>query len=137
MTDFTSLQQKVDALKAKVEQSSITPVSLGSLLDDFILQMQSIDMTDPVANCQDALSKIDADLADVINSLESLSGIPAAVSANRSDISNLDNSLKSLMQDIQILSRMVPVECKDEDDLERKAASDVYAVGQQFYIPEE
>lgn len=45
MADFTSLQTKVNALKAKVEQSSITPVYLGSILDDFIVQMKSIDMT--------------------------------------------------------------------------------------------
>lgn len=45
MTDFSSLQSKVNDLKVKVEQNSITPVYLGALLDDFILQMKSIDMT--------------------------------------------------------------------------------------------
>ncbi|MDE6234314.1 MAG: hypothetical protein K2M56_01005 [Muribaculaceae bacterium] len=39
MTDFTSLQQKVNALKAKVEHSSITPSILGSILDDFIIHI--------------------------------------------------------------------------------------------------
>lgn len=36
MTDFSSLQIKVNDLKAKVEQNSITPAYLGALLDDFI-----------------------------------------------------------------------------------------------------
>lgn len=45
MTDFSSLQTKVNDLKAKVEQNSITPSYLGALLDDFIVQMKAIDMT--------------------------------------------------------------------------------------------
>lgn len=56
MADFSSLQQKVDALKAKVEQSSITPPYLGSILDDFITQMKSIDMTDMSADLQTAIT---------------------------------------------------------------------------------
>lgn len=43
MSDYTSLQTKVDALKAKVEQDSITPVSLGSILDDIIAELEAID----------------------------------------------------------------------------------------------
>lgn len=45
MTDFTSLQKKVNALKALVAANSITPTYLGALLDDFISQMKAIDMT--------------------------------------------------------------------------------------------
>lgn len=45
MTDFSSLQIKVNDLKAKVNQNSITPAYLGALLDDFIAQMKAIDMT--------------------------------------------------------------------------------------------
>lgn len=36
MADLSTLQQKVNALKAKVEQSSISPLLLGLILDDFI-----------------------------------------------------------------------------------------------------
>jgi len=43
MTDFTSLHTKVDALKAIVAQSSITPKYLGALLDDFIAYIESVD----------------------------------------------------------------------------------------------
>lgn len=56
MTDFSSLQSKVNDLKAKVEQNSITPAYLGALLDDFIKQMQSIDMTGMSDDVQTAVS---------------------------------------------------------------------------------
>lgn len=45
MTDFLSLQIKVNDLKAKIDQNSITPAYLGALLDEFLVQMKSIDMT--------------------------------------------------------------------------------------------
>lgn len=48
MATFKSLQLKVDALKAKVEQSSITPTSLGAILDDFISLMSSYISDDEV-----------------------------------------------------------------------------------------
>lgn len=56
MTDFSSLQSKVNDLKAKVEQNSITPAYLGALLDDFIKQMKSIDMTGMSNDVQTAVS---------------------------------------------------------------------------------
>ncbi len=57
MYDFSTLISKVDALKAKIEQSSITPLYLGSLLNDFLLAMHGIDMTDMPANVSAALEK--------------------------------------------------------------------------------
>ena len=57
MYDFSSLIAKVDALKAKIEQSSITPLYLGSLLNDFLLAMHGIDMTDMPASVSAALEK--------------------------------------------------------------------------------
>ena len=55
MTDFSSLQSKVNDLKAKVEQNSITPSYLGALLDDFIVQMKAIDMTGMSEDVQTAV----------------------------------------------------------------------------------
>ena len=55
MYDFSTLISKVDALKAKIEQSSITPLYLGSLLNDFLLAMHGIDMTDMPASVSAAL----------------------------------------------------------------------------------
>lgn len=46
MKDYSTLQSKVNALKAKVELNSITPAMMGAVLDDFIAMMKEIDMTD-------------------------------------------------------------------------------------------
>ena len=56
MTDFSSLSQKVTALKALVGRDAISPVYLGSLLDDFIVQLKAIDMTDMADDVQLALA---------------------------------------------------------------------------------
>lgn len=56
MTDFSSLLQKINTLKAQVEQSSITPVYLGSILDDFLTTMQSIDMSAMSDDIQNAIN---------------------------------------------------------------------------------
>lgn len=90
MADFSSLQQKVNALKAKVEQSSITPKYLGSILDDFITQMKSIDMTGmsddvqtAVANATTALQKANQALTASQNATNTASSAAAtAVAAN-------------------------------------------------------
>lgn len=73
MADFTSLQQKVNALKAKVEQNSITPMILGSILDDFIIHMQSIDMTGMSGDVQTAIT----------NATQALSKANQAISASQ------------------------------------------------------
>ncbi|MDE6346694.1 MAG: hypothetical protein K2L55_08495, partial [Muribaculaceae bacterium] len=46
MTDFSSLQLKILDLKAKIAQDSITPLFLGSLLEELLEKMQSIDKSD-------------------------------------------------------------------------------------------
>lgn len=92
MTDFSSLQLKVNDLKATVAQNSITPAYLGALLDDFIEVIKPI-----------------------------------------SEFNDISNDLSLMRKKVAALT---PVLCKDEADLAAKAASDDYAVGQQFYIPE-
>ena len=64
MTDFPSLQSKVNALKVKVEQNSITPVYLGALLDDVITLMETIDMTDMKADITAAIAGANSALRD-------------------------------------------------------------------------
>lgn len=49
-------------------------------------------------------------------------------------LSSISADLKSLRSKLILLT---PVRCEDEDDLKAKVASGDYAVGQQFYIPEE
>lgn len=90
MTDFSSLKSKVDDLKAKVVQNSITPAYLGALLDDFITTMQSIDVTGmsddvqaALANSASALSKANealskADASDATAVLAAKSAVKAA-----------------------------------------------------------
>lgn len=46
MSNYSSLQTKVNDLKAKILADSITPSYLGALLTDFITLISSIDMTD-------------------------------------------------------------------------------------------
>ncbi|WP_300505205.1 hypothetical protein [uncultured Duncaniella sp.] len=46
MTDFSTLRTKVEALKAEVVNNSITPLSLGSLLDELIDLIATTDISD-------------------------------------------------------------------------------------------
>lgn len=69
MTDFTSLQSKVNDLKAKVEQYSITPAYLGALLDDFISLMKAIDMTGMSDDVQTALRNANSALSTAQSAL--------------------------------------------------------------------
>lgn len=95
MTDFSSLQSKVNDLKAKVEQNSITPSYLGALLDDFIVMMKAIDTADmdeavqsAVSNATEALSTAKSALAkaDSAGSLASSAANGALVAVkNASD----------------------------------------------------
>ena len=90
MTDFSTLKSKVDDLKAKVVQNSISPSYLGALLDDFITAMQSIDVTgmsdevrSALANSASALSKANealskADASDATAVLAAKSAVKAA-----------------------------------------------------------
>lgn len=91
MTDFSSLQTKVEALKAMVLNNSITPSYLGSLLEDFIVQMKAIDMTGmsddvatAMANASAALSKAEQALSKSGEALtSSSSAVQNALSAIR------------------------------------------------------
>lgn len=97
MTDFTSLQLKIDDLKAKVAQNSITPTYLGSLLDDFLKQMQAIDMTDMSDDVRTALGKASDALA------RSISALDAASAASESASLALDSSRGALEQSTEAL----------------------------------
>lgn len=137
MIDFSSLQTKVDALKAIVEANSISPTYLGALLDDFIQGMKFLDYSDSNEQFQDALSKISVKLDQVIESVQNLSELDESVSRNSLNIFNLNDAVKNLNKEQKSLNRLYPVACTDEDDLQAKAMNADYPVGQQFYIPEE
>jgi len=104
MTDFSSLQSKVNDLKAKVEQNSITPLYLGSLLDDFIVQMKSIDMSglsDDVAtavrNASEALGTARSALATATNA----SNTAGAAAGTATAANNTANAAASKADDAQ------------------------------------
>ena len=82
MTDFSSLQLKVDDLKAKVEQNSITPPYLGAILDAIIELMAAIDISDRKTDISTALSNSQT-------ALSSLNALLPQVSANKSAIDAL------------------------------------------------
>lgn len=90
MTDFSSLQTKVNDLKAKVAQNSITPAYLGALLDDFIAQMKAIDMTGMSDDVKTALNNSKTAL------LNAQSALAKAGNAETSANSALQNALSAI-----------------------------------------
>ena len=56
MSNYSSLQTKVNDLKAKILADSITPSYLGALLTDFITLIASIDMTDLTDDIRTAIA---------------------------------------------------------------------------------
>lgn len=69
MTDFESLRLKVEDLKMKIAYKSITPVYLGSLLEDFLEKMEDIDMTGMYEPIRDALVAAQKELALANNAI--------------------------------------------------------------------
>lgn len=99
MTDFSSLKSKVDDLKAKVVQNSITPAYLGALLDDFITAMQSIDVTGMSDDVQAALANSASALAKANEALSKADASDAtAVLAAKSAVKAADDAAAALEQ---------------------------------------
>lgn len=97
MTDFTSLQSKVNDLKAKVEQYSITPAYLGALLDDFISLMKAIDMTGMSEDVQTAVRNASTALSTAQSALSKAgSAETTANSATANALSALEKANQAL-----------------------------------------
>ena len=99
MTDFTSLQSKVNDLKAKVAQYSITPAYLGALLDDFITLMKKIDMTGMSDDVQTALRNANSALE------KSQSALTKAVNAENSANLATQSALNAIQKASDALSK--------------------------------
>ena len=69
MEYFSYLREKVNALKAKVEQSSITPFYLGSILDQFITLMEFLDRSQELMDIQNEVLNIDKEVSDTQRAL--------------------------------------------------------------------
>lgn len=99
MTDISLLQNKVAALKAQVERDSITPVSLGLILDDFaayIAEMQT--GFDAVSSSvADTLSSFQTTIQAAVNDLSAHKVSSAAdISALRSTAAELDSTITEI-----------------------------------------
>lgn len=113
MADFSSLQQKVDALKAKVEQSSITPKYLGSILDDIIAGLGDIDadgLADGIAGAlstaTQALNKAKLALSDAATADAHAADATAVADQAAAAITALQQQLPEL-DNVKIFSMVV------------------------------
>ena len=127
MADFSSLQQKVNALKAKVEQSSITPPYLGSILDNFITQMKSIDMTGMSDDVQNAVANATSALQEAQQALTTSQG------ASESAADALSKSTEAL----NAVAKLTPIRIESEEALDAMRTLGLLKDGQMYYIPEE
>lgn len=103
MYDFSTLISKVDALKAKIEQSSITPLYLGSLLNDFLLAMHGIDMTDMPASVSAALEKATDALEQASAAMTAAQTAQTAADAAITRADNNTKLIKQLQGNLQIV----------------------------------
>lgn len=127
MADFSSLQTKVNALKAKVEQSSITPPYLGSILDNFITQMQSIDMTGMSDDVQNA----------VANATSALQKAQQALTTSQDASESAAAALSKATDALNAVNKLTPIRVESEEALEAMRTLGLLKEGQLYYIPEE
>lgn len=127
MADFSSLQQKVNALKAKVEQSSITPPYLGSILDNFITQMKSIDMTGMSDDVQNA----------VANATSALQEAQQALTTSQDASESAAAALSKATDALNAVNKLTPIRIESEEALEAMRTLGLLKDGQMYYIPEE
>ena len=125
MADFSSLQQKVNALKAKVEQSSITPPYLGSILDNFITQMQSIDMTGMSDDVQNA----------VANATSALQKAQQALTTSQGASESAADALSKSTEALNAVNKLTPIRVESEEALEAMRTLGLLKDGQMYYIP--
>lgn len=127
MADFSSLQSKVNALKAKVEQSSITPPYLGSILDNFITQMKSIDMTGMSDDVQNA----------VANATSALQKAQQALTTSQGASESAADALSKATDALNAVNKLTPIRVESEEALEAMRTLGLLKDGQMYYIPEE
>lgn len=127
MADFTLLQTKVNALKAKVEQLSISPQYLGSILDSFIAQMQSIDMTGMSDDVQSA----------VTNATSALQKAQQALSSSQDASETAADALSKATEALNAVNKLTPIRIESEEALDAMRTLGLLKEGQLYYIPEE
>lgn len=121
MKDYTSLLAKINALKAMVEQSSITPAYLGAILDDIAAAIQGVDLTSemPAAsrNAADALAAANIAVTKAGNAESTASSAAALVAQLRADLDAIDhdNATEAIESFREILAFLDG--CKDDETL--------------------
>ena len=123
MYDFSTLISKVDALKAKIEQSSITPLYLGSLLNDFLLAMHGIDMTDMPASVSAALEKATDALEQAsaaMTAAESAGGKADAATTQADNNTKLIKQLQGNLQTVDWILKSISAGTAAPDSVKAK-----------------
>lgn len=121
MKDYTSILAKINDLKAKVEQSSITPPYLGALLDDIIAAIKAIDLTSEMSaasrNAADALAAANSAVTKAGNAESTAASAAALVTQLRADLNALDhdNATEAIESFREILAFLDG--CKDDETL--------------------
>ncbi len=118
MTDFSSLQTKLNDLKAKIATNSISPVYLGSILDDVIALISSIDMTDYKEDIRSALSTARTALAQAQKAL-----------AEKAD----NTTVQAVIRNVSLLT---PVKVESEAEMKRMIEAGECVEGQFYYTEE-
>lgn len=113
MTDFSSLQSKINDLKAKVEQNSITPAYLGALLDDFIAHMKAID----TSGLSDVVSTA------LTNSANALSTATQALSKADHAITESSSAMQNALSAIEKASEALSIANNTANSLEPRVGS--------------
>ena len=126
MKDYSSLITKVNDLKAKIEQDSITPIYLGSLLDDFIAMMKAIDMTDLHEDIVATISRSISALSMAREALAKSTDNENSIEDNLLLIRNLQVRTGDLEETLKTLKNIVGILQIAADDSVRHLRPDVH-----------
>ena len=103
MFDLSSIILKIDDLKAKVENDSITPTCLGSLLDVIVAAIRDIDMTDYKQTIVSSKNDAEKALDDAAKATNIASAAQDKAIANAGSIATLAANLEKLKQTVNTL----------------------------------
>lgn len=103
MLDLSSITLKIDDLKAKVENDSITPTCLGSLLDGIVAAIRDIDMTDYKQTIVSSKNDAEKALDDAAKATNIASAAQDKAIANAGNITTLAANLEKLKQTVNTL----------------------------------
>ena len=112
MTDFSKILLKIDDLKAKIEQNSISPLYLGSMLEELVALLRQLDISDAV---EASLSRLDGLISALRSALdketsERKTGIKALgerINQNSLSISSAFSNIETIKTSLAELSAAI------------------------------